>query len=70
MARRRAKKTFKKVESSPVNDGNDIIENEAQFDKEANQLCLRARVYLNHEMNLSDRVVLLGLFVMWRLSIC
>ncbi|KAK7845457.1 hypothetical protein CFP56_009286 [Quercus suber] len=34
MARRRAKKTFKKVESSPVNDGNDIIENEAQFDKE------------------------------------
>ncbi|KAK7845460.1 hypothetical protein CFP56_009285 [Quercus suber] len=34
MARQRAKKTVKKVESSPVNDGNDIIENEAQFDKE------------------------------------
>ncbi|KAM3706493.1 hypothetical protein ACJW31_03G155500 [Castanea mollissima] len=34
MARRRAKKTFKKVESSTVNDENDVVENEAQFDKE------------------------------------
>jgi len=33
MARQRAKKTVKKMESSPVNDENDIIENEAQFDK-------------------------------------
>ena len=34
MARRRAKKTVKKVESSHVNDENNVIENEAQFDKE------------------------------------
>ena len=34
MARRRAKKTVKKVESSHVNDENDVVENEAQFDKE------------------------------------
>ncbi|GMY11281.1 Translation initiation factor [Fagus crenata] len=35
MAKRRAKKTVKKSESSPLNDKNDVVEKEDQIDKEA-----------------------------------